>query len=121
MARWARRREEGRNSMPRRREPRVPALEAECALRLKEVRLLALSGQQGRGNFPRTRWPSQPITWETRDVGVVLRLVTKKSGSDPWPPPISVDWVVLYPSSFPSSPSSVHSSSLALSRYFMSP
>lgn len=26
-----------------------------CALRLKEVYLLALSDQQGRGNFPRTR------------------------------------------------------------------
>lgn len=121
MARWDRRREEGWSSVPSWRETRVPALQEECALRLKEVRLLALSGQQGRGNFPRTRWPSQPVTWETRAVGVALRLVTEKSGSDPWPSPISGDWVELYPPFFPASPTFVHSASLALSRYFMSP
>lgn len=56
------------------------------AIRLKEVGLQALSGQQGRGNFPRTLQASQPATWETRAVGVALRSVTEKSGSDPWLP-----------------------------------
>lgn len=59
--------------------------EAGCAIRLKEVGLQAFSGQQGRGNFPRTLQPSQPATWETRAVGVALSLVIEKSGSDPWP------------------------------------
>lgn len=59
--------------------------EAGCAICLKEVGLQALSGQQGRGNFPRTLQPSQPATWETRAVGVALSLVTEKSGRDPWP------------------------------------
>lgn len=59
--------------------------EVGCAIRLKEGGLQALSGQQGRGNFPRTLQPSQPATWETRVVGVVLRSVIEKSRSDPWP------------------------------------
>lgn len=88
MARWDKRWEEGRSSVLRWRGPRVPT-EVGCAIRLKEVGLQALSGQQGRGNFPRTLQPSQPATWETRAVGVALRSVTEKSGSDPWPSSLS--------------------------------
>lgn len=54
-------------------------------------------------------------------MGVALRLVTENSGSDPWPSPISGDWVELYPPFFPASPIFVHSAFLALARYFMSP
>lgn len=67
-------------------EGRVSLREVGYAIRLKEVGLQALSGQQGRGNFPRTLQASQPATWETRAVGVALRSVTEKSGSDPWLP-----------------------------------
>lgn len=59
--------------------------EVGCAIHLKEFALRALSGQQERGNFLRTLQPSQPATWETNAVGVALRSVTEKSGSDPWP------------------------------------
>lgn len=58
--------------------------EVECAIHLKKVQFQALSGQQGRGNFLRTLWPSQPATWETRAVGVALRSVNRKAWKRPW-------------------------------------
>lgn len=108
MARGDRSGEEWRSWVQRWGEPRVPAREVGCAIRSKEVCLQALSGQQGRGNFPRTLWPSQPATWETRAVGVALRSVTEKSGSDPWPSSISSGWVEL--STLPPSPPPLHQS-----------